>query len=723
MADSIYGSILEQIKDFELGKLEAVEVGYVEEVGDGIARISGLDNVRYNELVQFENGVAGIAFNLEKDNVGIIIMGDYDDIQEGNTVSALGRIASVPVGTGLVGRVVNALGQSIDGRGPVQFDEYYNIERIAPGVMERRSVYRPVQTGILAIDTMIPIGRGQRELIIGDRQTGKTALALDTIVNQNGQDMYCIYVAVGKRRGEVARIRETLEREGAMDYTTLVVASASDAAALQYLAPYSGCAIGEWFMENGKDALVIYDDLSKHANAYRQVSLLMRRPPGREAYPGDVFYLHSRLLERAAQLSDERGGGSLTALPVIETLLGDVSAFVPTNVISITDGQIYLESELFNAGLRPALNTGISVSRVGSAAQTRAMKDVAGGLKLQMAQFRDLAAFAQFGSNLDKATQQQLDRGLRLTELFKQVQYQTLSLAEQVALTYAGTSGLTDEVPVWEILINIQAASKNLPLHPLLAEREEINKVMVVVITSDRGLAGAYNTNVLRVAQRFATRLGKPVEYVAVGRKARDSLVRSGANIVASFTDLSAAPKIADITPIARIAMDAYLQGEVDEVLIAYTDFIHILAQRPAVLGWLPLTTHTIARQVAAEYVKDVAVVSGGTQNYDYEPDAAAVVAEIVPRFTELQLYQALLEAQASEHAARMAAMKNATDNATQVTADLILLYNKARQAEITAEILDIVGGANALQQSIDSASQEILDSHDKNRQRLDART
>ena len=452
MADNIYDSILEQIQDIELGALESVEVGYVEEVGDGIARISGLDNVRYNELVQFENGIAGIAFNLEKDNVGVIIMGAYDDIQEGDTVSALGRIASVPVGKGLVGRVVNALGEPIDGRGPVQFDEYYNIERIAPGVMERRSVDRPVQTGILAIDTMIPIGRGQRELIIGDRQTGKTALALDTIVNQQGEDMYCIYVAIGKRRGEVARIRETLEREGAMDYTTLVVASASDAAALQYLSPYSGCAIGEWFMENGMDALVIYDDLSKHANAYRQVSLLMRRPPGREAFPGDVFYLHSRLLERAAQLSDERGGGSLTALPVIETLLGDVSAFIPTNVISITDGQIYLESELFNAGLRPALNTGISVSRVGSAAQTRAMKDVAGGLKLQMAQFRDLAAFAQFGSNLDKATQQQLDRGLRLTELFKQVQYQTLSLEDQVALTYAGTSGLTDEVPVEQML-------------------------------------------------------------------------------------------------------------------------------------------------------------------------------------------------------------------------------------------------------------------------------
>ncbi len=448
MADNIYDSILEQIQDFELSELESVEVGYVTEVGDGIARISGLDNVRYNELVQFDNGIAGIAFNLEKDNVGVIIMGAYDDIQEGDSVSALGRIASVPVGMGLVGRVVNALGEPIDGRGPVQFDEYYNIERIAPGVMQRRSVDRPVQTGILSIDTMFPIGRGQRELIIGDRQTGKTAVALDTIVNQKGEDMYCIYVAVGKRRGEVARIRETLEHEGAMDYTTIVVASASDAAALQYLAPYSGCAIGEWFMENGKDALVIYDDLSKHANAYRQVSLLMRRPPGREAFPGDVFYLHSRLLERAAQLSDERGGGSLTALPIIETLLGDVSAFIPTNVISITDGQIYLESELFNAGVRPAINTGISVSRVGSAAQTRAMKDVAGGLKLQMAQFRDLAAFAQFGSNLDKATQLQLDRGMRLTELFKQVQYQTLSLDEQVALTYAGTGGLTDDVPV-----------------------------------------------------------------------------------------------------------------------------------------------------------------------------------------------------------------------------------------------------------------------------------
>ncbi|MGB7340916.1 MAG: F0F1 ATP synthase subunit alpha [Phototrophicaceae bacterium] len=447
MAESIYDSILKQIEGYE-PTVEAVEVGYVTEVGDGIARVSGLDNVRYNELVRFESGTAGIAFNLEQDSVGVIIMGDYDNIQQGNSVTPLGRISSVPVGKGLLGRVVDALGNPIDGKGPIDFEKYYDIERMAPGVMERQSVDRPVQTGLVSVDAMIPVGRGQRELIIGDRQTGKTAVAIDTIINQRGEDMYCIYVAIGKRRGEIARIVATLEEYGALEYTIIVTATASESAALQYIAPYSGCAMGEWFMENGMDALVIYDDLSKHANAYRQVSLLMRRPPGREAFPGDVFYLHSRLLERAAQLSEALGGGSLTALPIIETQLGDVSAFVPTNVISITDGQIYLESELFNSGQRPALNTGISVSRVGSAAQTKAMKKVAGGLKLQMAQFRDLAAFAQFGSNLDKDTQAQLDRGLRLNEIFKQPQYQPLPVQDQIAVIYAGTEGLIDSVPV-----------------------------------------------------------------------------------------------------------------------------------------------------------------------------------------------------------------------------------------------------------------------------------
>jgi F-type H+-transporting ATPase subunit alpha len=447
VSNNIFESLLQQIEGYA-PSVESVEVGYVEEVGDGIARVAGMENIRFSELVRFQNGTVGMAFNLEKDNVGIIIMGDYDNIQEGDEVRPLGRIASVPVGQALVGRVVNALGAPVDGKGPLNTTEYYNIERIAPGVIERQNVSRPVQTGILAIDAMIPIGRGQRQLIIGDRQTGKSAIALDAIVNQKGKDLYCIYVAIGKRRGEIARLVATLEEYGAMEYTTIVVASASEAAALQYIAPYSGCAIGEWFMENGKDALIVYDDLSKHAWAYRQVSLLMRRPPGREAYPGDVFYLHSRLLERAAQLSEAKGGGSLTALPVIETLLGDVSAYVPTNVISITDGQIYLEAELFYSGQRPALNVGISVSRVGGDAQANVMKRVSGGLRLDLAQFRSLAAFAQFGSDLDKSTQQQLDRGLRLTELLKQPQYQPLKLSDQVALIFAGTGGYLDKIPV-----------------------------------------------------------------------------------------------------------------------------------------------------------------------------------------------------------------------------------------------------------------------------------
>jgi F-type H+-transporting ATPase subunit alpha len=438
---------IDQIKGWQ-PEVASVEVGHVLEVGDGIARVSGLPNVKASELVQFSNGTYGMAFNLEKDNVGIIIMGEYTDINEGSEVRGTGRIASVPVGMGLVGRVVNALGQPLDGKGPVPATEYFNIERIAPGVIERANVDTPVQTGIMSIDAMFPIGRGQRELIIGDRQTGKTALALDAIINQRGQNMYCIYVAIGQKDAQIAAVRATLEKYGALDYTIIVVASAADPAALQYFSPYSGCAMGEWFMENGMDALIVYDDLSRHAWAYRQVSLLMRRPPGREAYPGDVFYLHSRLLERAARLSKERGGGSLTALPVIETLLGDVSAYIPTNVISITDGQIFLETDLFNAGQRPAINVGISVSRVGGDAQRKSMKKVGGRMKLELSQFRALAAFAQFGSDLDKATQQQLERGMRLTELLKQAQYQPLALSEEVLMIYAATRGYMDKVPV-----------------------------------------------------------------------------------------------------------------------------------------------------------------------------------------------------------------------------------------------------------------------------------
>ncbi len=489
-------------------EVEVRNVGTVLETGDGIARLTGLAGVRAQELVEFENGIIGIAFNLEMNHVGVIILGEYSEIHEGMQVKTTGRIASVPVGDGLIGRVINGLGEPIDGKGPIQFTNYRPIERIAPGVVARQDVDSPVQTGIKAIDSMIPIGRGQRELIIGDRQTGKTALAVDTIINQKGKGLICIYVAIGQKKASVARTIALLEQYGAMAHTIVVMASADESPAMQYIAPYTGCTIGEEFMETGRDALVIYDDLSKHSWAYRQVSLLLRRPPGREAYPGDVFYLHSRLLERAARLANkyvivkkdfekilakpedgvdgkiyegpiardeaqralkatdnsdgyriakvEGSGGSLTALPIIETLLGDVSAYIPTNVISITDGQIYLENNLFNAGIRPAINVGISVSRVGGSAQTKAMKQVAGRLRLDMASFRDLAAFAQFGADLDKATQSQLNRGMRLQEILKQPQYEPIPLEQQVMVLFAGVNGLVDVVPVeriraWEL--------------------------------------------------------------------------------------------------------------------------------------------------------------------------------------------------------------------------------------------------------------------------------
>jgi F-type H+-transporting ATPase subunit alpha len=445
--EDITAAIRRQIEAFE-APLEAVDVGSVIEVGDGIARISGLAGVMAGELLEFPGGIMGIALNLEEGQVGAVIMGDYTAIEEGDTVHSTGRIASVPVGDALIGRVVNALGQPVDGGGPIATDKYRPVERVAPSVVYRQDVDTPVQTGIKAIDSMIPIGRGQRELIIGDRQTGKTALAIDTIINQKGKDLVCIYVAIGQKLSNVAQVVATLQRFGAMEHTIVVVASASEPAALQYLAPYAGCAMGEEFMEQGRDALIVYDDLTKHAWAYRQISLLLRRPPGREAYPGDVFYLHSRLLERAARMRDDLGGGSLTALPIIETQAGEISAYIPTNVISITDGQIYLESELFHAGIRPAINAGLSVSRVGGDAQTKAMKQVTGMLRLELAQFRELAAFAQFGSELDKATRDQLERGQRIQEVLKQPQYQPMPLEQQVTIIYAVTNGFLDDVAI-----------------------------------------------------------------------------------------------------------------------------------------------------------------------------------------------------------------------------------------------------------------------------------
>jgi F-type H+-transporting ATPase subunit alpha len=422
------------------------------QIGDGIARVYGLQQVMAGELVQFEDGTEGIALNLEDDNVGVVLMGEGRGIQEGSTVKATGKIAAVPVGDAMLGRVVNSLGQPIDGKGDIATTETRLIESMAPGIIQRKSVHEPMQTGITAIDAMIPIGRGQRELIIGDRQTGKTAIAIDTIINQKGEDVVCVYVAIGQKAASVANVVEVLREKGALDYTIVVAASASEAAALQYLAPYTGAALAESFMYKGKATLVIYDDLTKQAQAYRQMSLLLRRPPGREAYPGDVFYCHSRLLERAAKLSDAMGKGSMTALPIIETQAGDVSAYIPTNVISITDGQVFLSSDLFNSGLRPAINVGISVSRVGGAAQTKAIKKIAGTLKLELAQFDELAAFSQFASDLDAATQQQLGRGKRLREILKQPQFSPLILAEQVAVVYAGVKGLLDEVPVESVV-------------------------------------------------------------------------------------------------------------------------------------------------------------------------------------------------------------------------------------------------------------------------------
>lgn len=450
--DEISSIIKNKIENYDI-QTEVSNTGRVIEVGDGIARIYGLRNVMSNELVTFDDGndTLGITMNLEEDNVGIVILGDYTHIKEGMTVKTTGRIASVPVGDGLIGRIIDPTGKPIDGKGEIEFSKTRPIERVAPGIVSRKSVHQPLQTGLTSIDALTPIGRGQRELIIGDRQTGKTAIAIDTIINQKGQNVICIYVAIGQKASTVAQIAKTLEEKNAKEYSIIVSATANEPAPLQYIAPFAGVAIGEEFMEQGKDVLIIYDDLSKHAQSYRAMSLLLKRPPGREAYPGDVFYLHSRLLERAVKLNDELGGGSITALPIIETQAGDVSAYIPTNVISITDGQIFLESNLFNSGVRPAINAGISVSRVGGAAQTKAIKQVAGQLRLDLAQYNELAAFAQFASDLDQATKNQLLRGEKLTEVLKQPQYNPLSVAEQVTILFAANNGLLDDVPNSEV--------------------------------------------------------------------------------------------------------------------------------------------------------------------------------------------------------------------------------------------------------------------------------
>ena len=476
--EEISSVIKEQIKRYA-AQLEVADVGTVIQVADGIARIHGLDNAMQGELLEFPGEVYGMVLNLEEDNVGAVLLGSQKNINEGDTVKTTGRVVEVPVGDAMLGRVVNALGQPIDGKGPIETDKYRQIERVASGVISRKSVDTPLQTGIKAIDSMVPIGRGQRELIIGDRQTGKTAIAIDTIINQKGQNVKCIYVAIGQKASTVASIVKTLEEFGAMSYTTVVASTASELAPLQYIAPYAGCAIGEEWMENGQDVLVVYDDLSKHAAAYRTLSLLLKRPPGREAYPGDVFYLHSRLLERAARLSDKLGGGSLTALPIIETQAGDVSAYIPTNVISITDGQIYLETEMFNSGFRPAINAGLSVSRVGGSAQIKAMKKIAAPIRVELAQYRELAAFSQFGSELDADTTEKLAQGERIREMLKQPQYQPMPVEKQVMIIYAATKKYLIDIPVADILAFEKALFEYVDTkYPEIPEAIRTEKVM-----------------------------------------------------------------------------------------------------------------------------------------------------------------------------------------------------------------------------------------------------
>ena len=481
--DFIVEQLKKQIENFK-AEMQTEKVGKVAEVGDGVARISGLSDIMASEMVEFPNGEIGVALNLEEDRVGAMILGNYTEIKEGDEVKATGKILSIPVSDSMIGRVINPLGAPVDGKGNIASEKYYPVEKIAPGVITRKGVNQPVQTGIKAIDALIPIGRGQRELIIGDRQTGKTAIAIDTIINQKGQNMKCIYVAVGQKESKIARIVGELEKSGAMEYTTVIVAGASDSAALSYIAPYSGCALGEYFMDKGEDVLIVFDDLSRHAWAYRQISLILKRPPGREAYPGDVFYLHSRLLERSAKLNENFGGGSMTALPIIETQAGDVSAYIPTNVISITDGQIFLESDLFYKGVRPALNVGISVSRVGSSAQIKAMKKVAGKLKLDLAQFRELEAFAQFGSDLDEKTKAQIERGRRTVEILKQGQYEPMTVEHQVAILYALANGFVDDVEVekireWENDFHKYLDAQAKDVIKLIEEKKELTEEVI----------------------------------------------------------------------------------------------------------------------------------------------------------------------------------------------------------------------------------------------------
>ena len=675
--EEISSVIKEQIKRYA-AQLEVADVGTVIQVADGIARIHGLDNAMQGELLEFPGEVYGMVLNLEEDNVGAVLLGNQKNINEGDTVKTTGRVVEVPVGDAMLGRVVNALGQPIDGKGPIETDRYRQIERVASGVISRKSVDTPLQTGIKAIDSMVPIGRGQRELIIGDRQTGKTAIAIDTIINQKGQNVKCIYVAIGQKASTVASLVKTLEEFGAMSYTTVVASTASELAPLQYIAPYAGCAIGEEWMEAGQDVLIVYDDLSKHAAAYRTLSLLLKRPPGREAYPGDVFYLHSRLLERAARLSDKLGGGSLTALPIIETQAGDVSAYIPTNVISITDGQIYLETEMFNSGFRPAINAGLSVSRVGGSAQIKAMKKIAAPIRVELAQYRELAAFAQFGSELDADTTEKLAQGERIREILKQPQYQPMPVEKQVMIIYAATKNM------YQTVSSMLAKSGNIN-HPYLKSGDSAKKA-VVVITSNRGLAGGYNSNIVKLITGSDLNKEDLLIY-AIGNKGREALERRGYHIELEDSAMIESPSYEDAAALCKKILKSFSDGEIGEIYLAYTHFKNTVSHEPKLIKLLPVEIEA----------GDVAEDTDSNILMNYEPTTEEALDMIIPKYVTSLFYGALVEAVASENGARMQAMDSATSNAEEMISDLTLKYNRARQGAITQELTEIIAGASAI--------------------------
>ena len=688
------------------------EGGTVVSAADGIVTVEGMDRAVYGEIVTFENGAKGMVESVEPSHLGIMLFDGAESVGVGTLVTRTGKRAGIPVGEAFLGRVINPLGEPIDGKGAIEAVGYNPIEKQAPGILERQSVDTPLHTGILSIDSMFPIGRGQRELIIGDRQTGKTSIATDTILNQKDTGVLCIYVAIGQKASSIARVAEDLKKHGAMGYTTIVAATASDSAPLQYIAPYAGTALAEYFMAQGKSVLIVYDDLSKHAVAYRAISLLLRRSPGREAYPGDVFYLHSRLLERSCRMRDDLGGGSITALPIVETQAGDVSAYIPTNVISITDGQIFLETALFNAGNRPAVNVGLSVSRVGGAAQTKAMKKANANLRIELAQYKDMESFSQFSSDLDAETRRQLEHGKALMELLKQPLYQPKSDAEQVVLLTLAAHGVLDEIKTVELRQKTSAFVRQFrtdpsgvmtmtrvlphlpeePVHPFFHTRNpESPRRAYLVLTADKGMAGAYNQNLLKFLKSHCGDDPKARFYV-VGQTGYRALLHKDPRLVEDFLYSGQAPTLQRARDITADMIDTFKADEVDEVYLIYTKIQNALTAEPVMLQLLPLERSHFAPLPPA--------LGDPHGEVELFPDAWSVFKQMAPIYMHGMIFGAMTESYCAEQSARMTAMDSATKSATDMIHALQLEYNRTRQGAITQEITEIIGGASAVQTS-----------------------